>query len=138
MASLLCTIFILPLIPLVRRQRLPERRRLRAEELSAGIRFHDRDPDSLRLAAAVKLHTLTGAASCEVAVLIIVSRIDREHQLVRDPRIQHLCGKRRSMGGIENISWSAIPVSSTCAASAGVWEDSPICLTTPFFFISCR
>ena len=73
---------------LVCRQRLPERRRLRAEELSAGIRFHNRDPDSLGLAAAVKLHTLTGAASC--------------------------------------------------AASAGVWEDRPICLTTPVFFISCR
>ena len=73
------------------------------QQLPAGVGLHHRDPNSLRLTAAVKVHALAGASGGIFSMLIIIRRIDGEHHLLHDPTVQDPPRQFRRMRAKANV-----------------------------------
>ena len=93
---------------LVLGERLAEGGGLVVEQLAAGKRLHHRDADPLRLAAAVELHPLGGAAVGELPVLVVIGGVDAEHQHVHQAGVQHLPGGGRRVRGQADAAHDAL------------------------------
>ena len=72
---------------------------LGVQELPAGVGLHHRDAHPLRLAAAVQGGPLGGAAVGVLPVLVVVSRVDAEHEHIHQAGVQHLVDQLRGVGG---------------------------------------
>ena len=67
------------------------------QQLAAAEGFHDRDANALSLTAAVKIVALGVFAEAEVALAVVVDRIDAEHEHIDELHVKDAVRKQRGM-----------------------------------------
>ena len=94
---------------LVPGQRQTKGRPRRVQQLAGGKGLHHRDAHALGLAAAVERHPLVQAAQAVLPFLVVVGRVDAEHQHVQQAVVQHLGRHRRGVGAHADVAHHALP-----------------------------
>ena len=80
----------------------------RVQQLTAAERLHDRDAHAFLFAAAIKRLPVVARADAEIALTVIVDRIDGEHHHVDDIHVQHAIDQRRRMRGQADVTDHAL------------------------------
>ena len=88
-------------------QRPVEGRGFRVEQLPAGKRLHHRNRHPFGFAAPVKIEAFVHAADGVIAVAVVISRVDAEHQHIQQAGVQHLLGDFRRVGGKADVPHNA-------------------------------